>query len=113
MTTDFDVLEDMLVKDWAVEYSFSIRYKHLLKSGQGQQETDKDIDHILGVGSGGEEDEDEGRSSEEEGTDDERERLHFLRGLHLEDRMEELAGLADADGDEAASAFGAAFASSR
>ena len=72
MTTDFDVLEDMLVKDWAVEYSFSIRYKHLLKSGQGQQETDKDIDHILGVGSGGEEDEDEDEdkdSNEDEESD--------------------------------------------
>ena len=72
MTTDFDVLEDMLVKDWAVEYSFSIRYKHLLKSGQGPQETDKDIDHILGVGSGGEEDEDEDEdkdSNEDEESD--------------------------------------------
>ncbi len=47
-------------------------------------------------GQGGEEEEEEGRgsSSEGEGTDDERERMHFLRGLHLEDRMEELAGLA-------------------
>ncbi|KAH6629073.1 hypothetical protein C7974DRAFT_412898 [Boeremia exigua] len=51
VTTDFDVLEDMLIKDWDVPYSFSIRYKHLLVNRQGQQETDKDIDHILGVGS--------------------------------------------------------------
>jgi hypothetical protein len=70
VTTDFDVLEDMLVKDWGVEYSFSIRYKHLLRSGQGQQETDKDIDHILGVGSGGDEDEDEDED-EDHNEDDE------------------------------------------
>ena len=55
----------MLVKDWAVAYSFSIRYKHLLRSGR-PQETDKDIDHILGVNSGGEEDEDEDHSEDEE-----------------------------------------------
>ncbi|KAF3042671.1 hypothetical protein E8E12_006515 [Didymella heteroderae] len=62
VTTDFDVLEDMLVKDWDVDYSFGIRYKHLMTNPQGQQETDEDIDHILGVQSGeegsGEEDDD-------------------------------------------------------
>jgi hypothetical protein len=52
VTTDFDVLEDMLVKDWDVAYSFGIRYKHLMTNPQGQQETDEDIDHILGVQSG-------------------------------------------------------------
>ncbi|KAJ4342845.1 hypothetical protein N0V95_006824 [Ascochyta clinopodiicola] len=52
VTTDFDVIEDMLVKDWDVAYSFEIRYKHLLVNRQGQQETDEDIDHILGVDSG-------------------------------------------------------------
>lgn len=61
MTTDFDVLEDMLVKDWDVAYSFGIRYKHLLMNPQGQQETDEDIDHILGVDSG-----EEGSGDEED-----------------------------------------------
>ncbi|XPS73185.1 hypothetical protein M3J09_005336 [Ascochyta lentis] len=55
VTTDFDVIEDMLVKDWDVAYSFEIRYKHLLVNRQGQQETDEDIDHILGVDSDQEE----------------------------------------------------------
>jgi hypothetical protein len=62
VTTDFDIIEDMLVKDWDVAYSFEIRYKHLLVNRQGQQETDEDIDHILGVDSGQEDstkDEDE------------------------------------------------------
>ncbi|KAF1925985.1 uncharacterized protein M421DRAFT_229145 [Didymella exigua CBS 183.55] len=52
VTTDFDVLEDMLVKDWDIAYSFGIRYKHLLTNPQGHQDTDEDIDHILGVPSG-------------------------------------------------------------
>ncbi|KZM27267.1 hypothetical protein ST47_g1579 [Ascochyta rabiei] len=52
VTTDFDVIEDLLVKDWDVAYSFEIRYKHLLVNRQGQQETDEDIDHILAVDSG-------------------------------------------------------------
>ncbi|KAG9197317.1 hypothetical protein G6514_001877 [Epicoccum nigrum] len=67
VTTDFDVLEDMFVKDWDVAYSFSIRYKHLLVNGQGQQETDKDIDHILGVVSG--EDEAEAHEEDEKSVD--------------------------------------------
>ena len=45
----------MLVKDWDVAYSFGIRYKHLMINPQGQQETDEDIDHILGVESCAEE----------------------------------------------------------
>ena len=70
MTTDFDVLEDMLVKDWDVTYSFSIRYKHLLVHSRGQQETDKDIDHILGVGSGIDEDDDEDHDEDDESDND-------------------------------------------
>ncbi|KAJ4322347.1 hypothetical protein N0V94_002456 [Neodidymelliopsis sp. IMI 364377] len=49
VTTDFDVIEDMLVKDWDVAFSFNIRYKHLILNRQGQQETDEDVDHILAV----------------------------------------------------------------
>lgn len=79
MTTDFDVLEDMLVKDWDVAYSFGIRYKHLLMNPQGQQETDEDIDHILGAesgeeGSGDEEDDVKGgniNDQDDEDVDDE------------------------------------------
>lgn len=70
MTTDFDVLEDMLVKDWDVAYSFGIRYKHLMINPQGMQETDEDIDHILGVQSGeegsGDEDVDNGGSNDQD-----------------------------------------------
>jgi hypothetical protein len=69
VTTDFDVLEDMLVKDWDVAYSFSIRYKHLLVKGQGQQETDRDIDHILGVVSGEDEAEDHDEDSKSDDDD--------------------------------------------
>lgn len=61
VTTDFDVLEDMLVKDWDVEYSFGIRYKHLLVKGLGRGEADEDVEHILGGGVG---DEDEGSGEE-------------------------------------------------
>jgi hypothetical protein len=51
VTTDFDVIEDILVKDWKVEYAFEIRYKHLLVNRKDQQEDDADIDHILQAGS--------------------------------------------------------------
>ncbi|KAJ4371859.1 hypothetical protein N0V86_008413 [Didymella sp. IMI 355093] len=79
VTTDFDILEDMLVKDWDVSYSFGIRYKHLMTNPHGQQETDEDIDHILGVqsgeeGSGNDEDDTKGGNTNNhdgEETDDE------------------------------------------
>ncbi|KAF1832499.1 hypothetical protein BDW02DRAFT_424260 [Decorospora gaudefroyi] len=61
VTTDFDVIEDMLVKDWNVEYAFEIRYKHLLVNRQEQQGPDEDIDHIFQTDS----DDDEGSDSEE------------------------------------------------
>lgn len=75
VTTDFDVLEDMLVKDWDVGYSFGIRYKHLMINPQGQQETDEDIDHILGLqsgeeGSGGEDDDGKGGNSNDRDDED-------------------------------------------
>lgn len=43
-TKDFDVMEDMLVKDWKVDFSFGIRYKHLLvnaKEIQGEEDVDR------------------------------------------------------------------------
>ncbi|KAH6865495.1 hypothetical protein BKA58DRAFT_461340 [Alternaria rosae] len=43
-TTDFDVMEDMLVKDWKMDFSFGIRYKHLLvnaKEIQGEEDVDR------------------------------------------------------------------------
>ncbi|KAH9876524.1 hypothetical protein J1614_003655 [Plenodomus biglobosus] len=75
VTTDFDVIEDMLVKDWAVDYAFEIRYKHLLVNRKDQQETDEDIDHILQVEDDGDEgsddqvDEDDEMNDQEEGVD--------------------------------------------
>jgi hypothetical protein len=51
VTTDFDVIEDMLVKEWSVGYSFEIRYKHLLVNRKDQEEDDENIDHILEAGS--------------------------------------------------------------
>jgi hypothetical protein len=51
VTTDFDVIEDMLVKEWSVEYSFGIRYKHLLVNRKDQEEDDETIDNILEAGS--------------------------------------------------------------
>ena len=51
VTTDFDIIEDMLTRGWDVETSFSIRYKHLLVAQpKGYLETDADIDHILACG---------------------------------------------------------------
>lgn len=46
VTTDFDVIEDMLVKDWNVAYAFQIRYKHLMTHGKQQQGTDEDVERI-------------------------------------------------------------------
>lgn len=68
VTTDFDVIEDMLVKDWDVAYAFEIRYKHLLVNRKDQEETDEDIDHILQVASDPEDDMDD---AEEESDDSE------------------------------------------
>jgi hypothetical protein len=47
VTTDFDVIEDMLVKEWSVDYSFEIRYKHLLVNRKEEEEDEENIDHIL------------------------------------------------------------------
>jgi hypothetical protein len=53
VTTDFDVIEDMLMKQWTCADSFQVRYKHLLMAQPKEdRQTDEDIDHILGVGSG-------------------------------------------------------------
>jgi hypothetical protein len=66
VTTDFDVIEDMITRGWDIETSFSIRYKHLLLSQpKGYLETDEDIDHILACG-----DDDYQRTSDVEGEDD-------------------------------------------
>ncbi|KAH7074278.1 hypothetical protein FB567DRAFT_611228 [Paraphoma chrysanthemicola] len=62
VTTDFDVIEDMLTKQWAVHYAFSIRYKHLLENRKDEVENDEDIDHILQTGS---EDQDDGEYEED------------------------------------------------
>ncbi|KAL5117304.1 hypothetical protein ACEQ8H_004749 [Pleosporales sp. CAS-2024a] len=66
VTTDFDVIEDMLVKDWSVEYSFGIRYKHLLVKKKDEEENDENIDHMLNAGS----DKDVDMSDEEDGVEE-------------------------------------------
>jgi hypothetical protein len=68
VTTDFDVIEDMLVKDWSVAYSFEIRYKHLLVNRKDQEEDDENIDRILQVNS-----EKDGDSDQDDETDDDEE----------------------------------------
>jgi hypothetical protein len=60
VTTDFDVIEDMLVKHWDVAYVFEIRYKHLLVNRKDQEEDDEDIDHILQAGSDHDDGDDDG-----------------------------------------------------
>lgn len=60
VTTDFDIIEDMLVKQWDVEYAFEIRYKHLLVNRKDQEEADEAIDHLLYVPSDEDEDSEAG-----------------------------------------------------
>ncbi|KAF2124069.1 hypothetical protein P153DRAFT_143805 [Dothidotthia symphoricarpi CBS 119687] len=95
VTTDFDVIEDMLVKEWTVDYSFDIRYKHLMVNRKDQLETDEDIDHILGVGSdhadGSEDDEDNADEDieaqaevDEDGSDDEDTGQSGLTGQYMQ-----------------------------
>lgn len=56
VTTDFDVIEDMLVRGWAVDESFKIRYKHLLMAQpKDDRQTSEDIEHILGASGSGSE----------------------------------------------------------
>ena len=71
-STDFDVMEDMLVKDWEVEYAFGVWYKHLLVKAKEIQ-TEEDVDRIMrvsekeddgGEGSGGGQDSSGGSDSE-------------------------------------------------
>ncbi|KAI4616131.1 uncharacterized protein J4E87_008866 [Alternaria ethzedia] len=71
-STDFDVMEDMLVKDWEVEYAFGVWYKHLLVKAKEIQ-TEEDVDRIMKVseeeedgeeGSGGGQDSSGGSDSE-------------------------------------------------
>ncbi|KAJ8114591.1 hypothetical protein OPT61_g3566 [Boeremia exigua] len=92
VTTDFDVLEDMLVKDWDVPFSFSIRYKHLLVNRQGQQETDEDIDHILGVGTAEGEESDEGDVVEDGNTREEDDNIDGEDGSDEEMDQDGLSG---------------------
>jgi len=70
VTTDFDVIEDMLVKDWKVSFSFEIRYKHLLVNRKDQEEDDAAIDNILEAGS----DHDEDASDDDDSTDNQSEK---------------------------------------
>jgi hypothetical protein len=73
-TTDFDVLEDMLIKNWKVDYSFGIRYKHLLVNSKDQVETDEDVDRIMRVsgseGEGSNDDQDMSAASDSESDSD-------------------------------------------
>jgi hypothetical protein len=66
VTTDFDVIEDMLVKDWSVSYSFEIRYKHLLVNRKDQEEKDENIDRIMQTST----DHDNGDSDQDDDIDD-------------------------------------------
>ncbi|KAF2849600.1 hypothetical protein T440DRAFT_426776 [Plenodomus tracheiphilus IPT5] len=109
VTTDFDVIEDMLVKDWAVDYAFEIRYKHLLVNRKDQQETDEDIDHILQVaeddgddgsdGDWGDEDDDMGKlEGELDDDDDDDEEEEFEQGYGgISDKYQQSSGYTKAD----------------
>ncbi|KAI4606816.1 hypothetical protein J4E80_009895 [Alternaria sp. BMP 0032] len=59
-STDFDVMEDMLVKDWEVEYAFGVWYKHLLVKAKEIQ-SEEDVDRIMKVS---EEEDDGGEGSD-------------------------------------------------
>ncbi|KAI4639296.1 uncharacterized protein J4E78_010981 [Alternaria triticimaculans] len=63
-STDFDVMEDMLVKDWKVEYAFGVWYKHLLVKAKEIQ-TEEDVDRIMKVS----EEEDDGEEGGDGGQD--------------------------------------------
>ncbi|KAH7069716.1 hypothetical protein BKA63DRAFT_579910 [Paraphoma chrysanthemicola] len=63
VTTDFDVIEDMLTKQWTVQYAFGIRYKHLLENRKDEVNNYEDVDHILQTDS---DDEDDGEEEEDE-----------------------------------------------
>ncbi|KAI4660711.1 uncharacterized protein J4E79_005279 [Alternaria viburni] len=63
-STDFDVMEDMLVKDWEVEYAFGVWYKHLLVKAKEIQ-TEEDVDRIMKVS----EEEDDGEEGSDGGQD--------------------------------------------
>ena len=73
-STDFDVMEDMLVKDWEVEYAFGVWYKHLLVKAKEIQ-TEEDVDRIMrvsesedgGEGSDGGQDSSAGSDSDSDG----------------------------------------------
>ncbi|KAF2675765.1 hypothetical protein K458DRAFT_410972 [Lentithecium fluviatile CBS 122367] len=72
VTTDFDVIEDMLTRNWECAESFEIRYKHLLMAQpKEERQTDEDVEHILGAGrSGSDKDSDDEEASRKESDDD-------------------------------------------
>ena len=74
VTTDFDIIEDMLVKDWTIPFAFEIRYKHLLTNRNDQDVEDDNIDHILQTCSDREDtDSEDAKGTDKDGTEEERE----------------------------------------
>ncbi|KAI4643136.1 hypothetical protein J4E93_007205 [Alternaria ventricosa] len=80
-STDFDVMEDMLVKDWEVEYAFGVWYKHLLVKAKEIQ-TEEDVDRIMKVSEeeedgeeGGDGGQDSSGGSDSESDDDEKKKF--------------------------------------
>jgi hypothetical protein len=91
VTTDFDVIEDMLVKQWDVAYAFEIRYKHLLVNRKDQEEADEDIDHILQAGED-EEDESEIDTDDDDDDDDDAETKQQERSEDEDDGVDDKNG---------------------
>ncbi|KAH8722915.1 hypothetical protein GQ44DRAFT_828555 [Phaeosphaeriaceae sp. PMI808] len=98
VTTDFDVIEDMLVKQWKVSYAFEIRYKHLLVNRKDQEENDENIDHILQAGSGNDDSSDEdddngdGVKDESEISDQDLENGEYKRHDSVPKKYSQLSG---------------------
>jgi hypothetical protein len=74
VTTDFDVIEDVLDQDWTVAYSFGIRYKRLLGDRKLEEISEDNIDRILDASSDGDDsnqsENGDADSSEEDDDDD-------------------------------------------
>lgn len=68
VTTDFSVIEDMLVKDWSVPFAFDIRYKHILFQSKDEEVSGEVIDRIMDAGS--DDDDDHVNQDDEDGQEE-------------------------------------------
>jgi hypothetical protein len=98
VTTDFDVIEDVLDQDWTVAYSFGIHYKRLLGDRKVEDISEDNIDRILDASSDGNDSfqsENGDADSSEEDYDDEGSSAQYSKSSsHIKRETSQLSSMA-------------------